>query len=269
MFTNAQTRLEACILAQLPFNVYTRQLELPCLVPALNELSLSLQLHNFATLEKIETINRQMYDSNTTCESPCHSASVCSKTGGDQFGFFQAATHACKAKIGEFANLAEYRADQLSVFDETRSAFKIVISSDNSHSDNRSEVERTNYDLTKDFAASKSEIVNQYPHSIVTKWNEKLNRSQKLFVCKYGNCDKEFTKSWNLVYHARIHTNEKPFNCTECLESFAQKGNLKRHMKTHSETALNGRKKFQCKTCLKKYTTKFNLKVHRQTKHQD
>lgn len=117
--------------------------------------------------------------------------------------------------------------------------------------------------------ASRSAVVNQYPHEVVSKFNDKLGKTQKVFVCRFKDCDKEFTKSWNLVYHARIHTNEKPFKCSECRESFAQKGNLKRHMKIHNQSALAKRKRFQCQICLKKYTTKFNLKVHRQTKHND
>mmetsp|Transcript_11050 Transcript_11050/g.12427 ORF Transcript_11050/g.12427 Transcript_11050/m.12427 type:complete len:179 (+) Transcript_11050:130-666(+) len=81
-------------------------------------------------------------------------------------------------------------------------------------------------------------ILNQYPHLVIRKVDQTSGKTAKFFVCKQEGCDKEFTKSWNLVYHARIHTNEKPFKCQYCTECFAQKGNLKRHLKTHSETAL-------------------------------
>jgi hypothetical protein len=131
---------------------------------------------------------------------------------------------------------------------------------------------------------SKTSILSQYPHELVTKYNKKWNKHKnfnksKAFICRFNftsdksqspkYCNKEFSKSWNLIYHARIHIQEKPFKCTECRESFAQKGNLKRHLKIHSETALTKRKRFQCVSWLKLYTTKFNLKVHRQTKHND
>ena len=113
----------------------------------------------------------------------------------------------------------------------------------------------------------KCTLLDQYPHEILSSYDENSAKMVKTFRCKHEGCTKEFNKSWNLVYHARVHTNEKPFKCTHCLESFAQKGNLKRHMKIHSETPLNSRKTLQCNICLKKYTTKFNLKVHKQTKH--
>ena len=38
-------------------------------------------------------------------------------------------------------------------------------------------------------------------------------KNARIFVCKYDNCDKVFSKTWNLVYHFRVHTKEKPFIC--------------------------------------------------------
>jgi hypothetical protein len=57
--------------------------------------------------------------------------------------------------------------------------------------------------------------IEQYPHKIVKRYDSYTNKVQKVFICEFEDCRKEFTKSWNLVYHARIHTNEKPFKCTE------------------------------------------------------
>lgn len=31
------------------------------------------------------------------------------------------------------------------------------------------------------------------------------------YICRYDNCGKIFNKTYNLVYHFRVHTNEKPF----------------------------------------------------------
>lgn len=41
----------------------------------------------------------------------------------------------------------------------------------------------------------------------------KGEKNARIFVCKYDNCNKVFSKTWNLVYHFRVHTKEKPFVC--------------------------------------------------------
>lgn len=255
--------MQASILSELPLNIFTRQLQQPIPAPTLNSLSFNLQLQESDNIVKIMSTKSIVAENKNETQSPVSSQATCGKTRRASVSFTQAKKLYSKIEPISQNN----QGDQTSVFEETGSIWKIVISTDSSCSSVRSECDKLNNDLTHEGLVSKSEIVNQYPHEIITKWNESVGKSQKYFVCTHSGCNKEFTKSWNLVYHARIHTNEKPFKCTECRESFAQKGNLKRHLKTHSETALCSRKKFQCGTCLKKYTTKFNLKVHKQTKH--
>lgn len=80
-------------------------------------------------------------------------------------------------------------------------------------------------------------------------------------MCKYNNCNKEFTKSWNFLDHARMHEGLKPFICDICGKSFTQSGNMKKHRKQHAVNDIDKRKVYKWSFCNKGYTEKFNLKV--------
>ncbi|XP_065281533.1 zinc finger protein 236-like isoform X1 [Dermacentor albipictus] len=74
--------------------------------------------------------------------------------------------------------------------------------------------------------------------------------------CMY--CTKEFKKPSDLVRHIRIHTQEKPYKCSNCFRAFAVKSTLTAHTRaTHL-----GVKQFQCPTCQHLFSTRGSLKVH-------
>lgn len=85
--------------------------------------------------------------------------------------------------------------------------------------------------------------------------------NKRIYICKYDNCDKVFTKTWNLVSHFRIHTNEKPYKCNECQKLFTQRSNLSRHMAIHCKSKSIDRKIYGCSECSRKYSSKYNLNV--------
>ena len=80
--------------------------------------------------------------------------------------------------------------------------------------------DRVNYDILKG-----------HQYEIVENPDRESCRNSRIYICKYGDCRKSFTKTWNLVDHFRIHTKEKPFECEVCKKKFSQKCNLKRHIK--------------------------------------
>ena len=106
------------------------------------------------------------------------------------------------------------------------------------------------------------ELLKPFRHEKVKIWDQSLDRFKISYVCKYEECNKEFTKTWNLLDHVRMHEGIKPFVCQIWNKTFTQKGNLKKHIViNHSTESLKDRKKFRWEYCSKKYTERYNLVV--------
>ena len=65
----------------------------------------------------------------------------------------------------------------------------------------------------------------------------------KKYICNLDkDCNKGFKSMTDLKAHQVVHTKAKPFKCTECELSFAQKSSLSDHLNVHQ-------KKYQCIHC--------------------
>ncbi|KAI4458122.1 zinc finger protein [Holotrichia oblita] len=81
----------------------------------------------------------------------------------------------------------------------------------------------------------------------------------KQLKCTY--CPKMFSHRGDMNKHLRTHTGEQPFSCHICQRKFKHTSNLKRHLTVHS-----GDKPYTCNLCGKKFNRKDKMESHRRTR---
>ena len=85
-----------------------------------------------------------------------------------------------------------------------------------------------------------------------------IQTGEKPYKCSF--CDKTFKEKGNLKVHIRVHTNIRPYHCTFkniCNQSFKTKSQLHDHLLKHTQI-----KNYNCPECNISFARKSRLKIH-------
>ncbi|XP_069671784.1 zinc finger protein 93-like isoform X2 [Periplaneta americana] len=77
--------------------------------------------------------------------------------------------------------------------------------------------------------------------------------------CQDNKVDRSFSQKHKLIDHIRCHTNEKPFICEYCGESFRLKESFENHQLRHNPPS------YSCSECDKKFHSNARLTKHKKT----
>ena len=150
--------------------------------------------------------------------------------------------------------------------------------------------------MSRDFFCERCSL--QFDKAYVFDLHLSLVHGEKMIEVKVGSpiCEgnlQESEISETKFSYQTVHEKEKPSKCNECYDSFAQKGDLKRHVasihegKKHFKSEVNdasfsgnncltrhmslvdeGKKPFKCNICEASFTQKKNLNVHMASVHE-
>ena len=83
--------------------------------------------------------------------------------------------------------------------------------------------------VTTSKQASSKQIVKEKGYKRTKAINSSTGRQNQVLQCLA--CEKKFSKLCNVLDHVRTHAGERPYACTICFQTFAQRGNRDRHQK--------------------------------------
>ena len=118
----------------------------------------------------------------------------------------------------------------------------------------------SHFDEKVDSNFKKEELVEGYNWK-VSQRVDKQGRLVRLYRCAHPMCKRKFYEFSLMAKHLEVHDKPRPYPCKFWPKAYTQKGNMLKHMKSHTQPDLDRRRVYTCEFCQNGYTEKYNLKV--------
>ncbi|KAK4512286.1 polar growth protein [Mucor velutinosus] len=113
--------------------------------------------------------------------------------------------------------------------------------------------------VSSSYSSSSSSSNTMHGTTSTIRHKQTTNGTLNGFPCLIPECNKLFSRPYNLKSHMRTHTHERPYECTykPCAWKFARPHDLKRHELQHT-----GQKPHGCRFCHRRFARSDALKRH-------
>uniref|UniRef100_A0A182X5Y2 C2H2-type domain-containing protein n=1 Tax=Anopheles quadriannulatus TaxID=34691 RepID=A0A182X5Y2_ANOQN len=167
----------------------------------------------------------------------------------------------CRTRIDDYdASFKPYLTEYVAVPGECfpEDAFSVSVdpladASFNEQSSSNDDVLDKGKDEVDGLVSDKQDLCND---DTSARGNAKLHYDQKVFQCEV--CSKLFNHVGNFNKHRRVHCGEKPYACEYCEMRFSNSSNKKAHEKRHRDERT-----IVCEVCSKRFHDMHHLERHR------